>query len=510
MADQAREQWGSRTGFILAAVGSAVGLGNIWRFPYVAWENGGGAFVVPYLVALLTAGIPLLVLEYAIGHRHAGSAPLAFRRMHRRSEVLGWWQTGVAFVIATYYAVVIAWAAAYTWFSVRQSWGDDPDAFFFETYLSATEAGTFGGFQPAVLLPLVLIWGVTIGVLLQGVARGIEKANRVFIPLLVAMFLVIVVRAVTLPGAGAGLDALFTPDWSRMTDGSVWVAAYGQIFFSLSIAFAIMITYASYLPRRSDLTNNAFIAGFSNASFELLAGIGVFSAVGFLAASTGQPIDEVATDGIGLAFVVFPEIISSLPAFNSLFGVLFFGSLVVAGLSSLVSISQVYVAAVQEKLGWSRQRAALVAGGVSVAVSLVYATRGGINVLDTVDHFINNFGIAVVGFVEVAMVAWILRNLVELRGHANEVSDIHLGSWWRVALTTVTPVLLGVMLVDNLRTELATQYGEYPAWFNGVFGWGVAGLLVVLALLASRGGWAVLDEPLPATARSRDAVGLDR
>ena len=151
-----------------------------------------------------------------------------------------------------------------------------------------------------------------------------------------------------------------------------------------------------------------------------------------------------------------------------------------------------------------------VAGGVSVAVSLVYATRGGINVLDTVDHFINNFGIAVVGFVEVAMVAWILRNLVELRGHANEVSDIHLGSWWRVALTTVTPVLLGVMLVDNLRTELATQYGEYPAWFNGVFGWGVAGLLVVIALLASRGGWAVLDEPLPATARSRDAVGLDR
>jgi NSS family neurotransmitter:Na+ symporter len=280
----------------------------------------------------------------------------------------------------------------------------------------------------------------------------------------------------------------------------VWVAAYGQIFFSLSIAFAIMITYASYLPRRSDLTNNAFIAGFANASFELLAGIGVFAAVGFLAVTQGVAVEDVATDGIGLAFVVFPQIISELPALNGLFGVLFFGSLVIAGLSSLISVTQVYVAAAQEKLGWSRTRAVLVSCGASVVVSLVYATQGGINVLDTVDHFVNNFGIAVIGLVEVVFVAWVIRELERLRGYANRLSDIRLGVWWRVALTTVTPVLLGWMLIDNLRTELAESYGGYPLWFNLAFGVGAATIALVAAALASRGGWHTPDEPAPTPA----------
>lgn len=490
---EARERWGSRTGFILAAVGSAVGLGNIWRFPYVAWDNGGGAFIVPYVVALLTAGIPILILEYTIGHRHDGSAPLSFRRMARRTEGIGWWQTLVAFVISTYYSVVIAWAVAYTWFSVKGSWGDDPDAFFSGTFLGVTDAGTFGGFRPAVLIPLIAVWVITGGVLFKGVRGGIEKANRIFIPLLLVMFSLIVVRAVTLPGAGDGLEALFTPDWSRILDGSVWVAAYGQIFFSLSIAFAIMITYASYLPPKSDLTNNAFIAGFANASFELLAGIGVFAAVGFLAMSQGTAVDELATEGIGLAFVVFPQVIDELPALNGVFGVLFFGSLVVAGLSSLVSISQVYVAAAEDKLGWSRQRTTAAAMGVSLTVSLVYATAGGLNVLDVVDHFVNNYGIALAGLAEVIALAWLVRNLDGLRSHANAISDIPLTGWWRWSLKTITPLLLTAVLIDALVTEFSEPYGDYPTWFLNTFGWGAIVLILVAAVVLTRTGWRGAD-----------------
>src|SRR5690606_20181486 len=139
-------------------------------------------------------------------------------------------------------------------------------------------------------------------------------------------------------------------------DGKVWVAAYGQIFFSLSIAFAIMITYSSYLPKKSDITNNAFITGFANSSFELLAGIGVFSILGFMAASQGVGVDEVVSAGVGLAFVVFPQIINELPAFNGFFGFLFFGSLVLAGLTSLISIVETFVAGVQEKFNISRTK----------------------------------------------------------------------------------------------------------------------------------------------------------
>jgi neurotransmitter:Na+ symporter, NSS family len=182
--DGRREQWGSRTGFLLAAIGSAVGLGNIWRFPYVAYENGGGAFLLPYLAALLTAGIPLLVLEYTIGHRHHGSAPLAFARLHRRAEWIGWWQVGVCLLISSYYAVVVAWAAAYAWFSVGTRWGDDPGDFLFTDYLGVSAAGTLGGVRLGVLIPLVLIWAVTLGVLVRGVKRGIERANRILLPIL--------------------------------------------------------------------------------------------------------------------------------------------------------------------------------------------------------------------------------------------------------------------------------------------------------------------------------------
>jgi neurotransmitter:Na+ symporter, NSS family len=485
-----REEWGTRTGFIAAAVGSAIGLGNIWRFPYVAYDNGGGAFIVPYLFALLTAGIPLLVMEYTLGHRYRGSAPLTFRRLNRRTEFIGWWQVAISFVIVSYYAVVLAWAVAYTWFSFGTRWGEDPEGFFFAEFLELADApGQIGGFVPAVVLPLVLVWGITLGIGFAGVKKGIERATKFMIPLLVSVFLVLVVRAVTLEGAGAGLNALFTPDFAELTNAGVWVAAYGQIFFSLSIAFAIMITYSSYLPRRSDLTNNAFIAGFANSSFELLAGIGVFAAIGFMAVAQGIAVEEVATEGVGLAFVAFPQIINTLPALNSAFGVLFFGSLVLAGLSSLISIVEVLISALRDKFGISRQAAVSVGGGVCALTSLLYATHGGLYVLDSADSFINSFGVAIVGLVEVIAVAWVLRHLRELQRHCNAVSDIAVGAWWLLALGVVTPLVLGYQAFENFRVNIAEPYEGYPLDFLLVTGWGVAAGALVAGVVLSLLRW---------------------
>jgi neurotransmitter:Na+ symporter, NSS family len=492
-----REQWGTRAGFILAAVGSAIGLGNIWRFPYVAYDNGGGAFMVPYLFALLTAGIPLLVMEYAIGHRHRGSAPLSYFKLSPKTEFIGWWQVAISFVIASYYAVVVAWAMAYTWFSVGRQWGEDPNGFLFGSYLRvADEPGQIGGLVPGVAVPLVLVWVVVLGVLCLGVKKGIERANKIFIPLLVFAFLVLVVRAVTLPGAAEGLTALFQPDWSAITDSGVWVDAYGQIFFSLSIGFAIMITYASYLPRRADLTGSALIAGFGNSSFELLAGIGVFGAIGFMATSQGIAIDEVASDGIGLAFVVFPEIVNTLPALNTLFGVLFFGSLVLAGLSSLISVVQTFVAGAQEKLGIGRVPAVLAGCGAAAAISLLYATEGGLYVLDAADFFINNFGIALVGLVQVIAIAWVVRRLGLLQHHANVISDVRLGTSWKVALAGITPVLLGLVVIDKAITTATEGYEGYPVGFLLATGVAAAVGALVVGLLLTRLRWpqASLDE----------------
>lgn len=495
-----RSQWGTRAGFILAAVGSAVGLGNIWRFPAVAYENGGGAFFIPYLVALLTAGIPILILEFTLGHKYRGSSPLTFRRMNKKTEFVGWWGVLVAFVISTYYSVIIAWAISYSLFSFKLQWGSDTTNFFLN-HLQVADAGEVGSLVPDVFIPLIVVWVIILGILLLGVKRGIEIANRIMIPLLIGVFLIIVIRALTLPGAFDGLEAFFKPDFSKILDGQVWVEAYGQIFFSLSIAFAIMITYSSYLPKKSDITNNAFITGFGNSSFELLAGIGVFAILGFMASQQGVAVNDVVESGVGLAFMVFPAIINELPALNGFFGFLFFFSLVLAGLTSLMSISETYISGLVDKFRISRGKAVLIGGGLAAVISMIYATRGGLHILDAVDYFINSFGVAMLGLVEVVLIVWILRKTRELREHANNVSDIQLGAWWTICLGVITPIILGYMMYDSLRQNIMktfdTETGNYsnlPDSFIMFSGWSVAIGALVVGIILSLIKWSKKPE----------------
>ncbi|MFC9963885.1 sodium-dependent transporter [Nocardia ignorata] len=491
MTARPREQWGTRAGFLLAAIGSAVGLGNIWRFPYIAYENGGGAFLLPYLVALLSAGIPLLIFEYTIGHKFRGSPPLAFRRMARAAEPIGWWQVAICFVISVYYAVIIAWAIRYVGFSVGQQWGDDPEKFFSNDFLHVAEQPGFAApFVPGVLWPLIAVWVVTLVVLALGIRRGIEVASKIFIPLLVVLFLILVVRALFLPGAAEGLNAFFSPDWSSITDGKVWVAAYGQIFFSLSVGFGIMVTYASYLRRKADLGGSALVAGFANSSFEILAGIGVFATLGFMAHQTGVAVSEAATSGPGLAFVAFPTIISELSSGAAWFGILFFTCLVLAGLTSLISIVQVIVSAVQDRTGLARVPAVLIVGGLTAAVSIaLFPTRNGLYLLDVADHFINQYGIVLAAFVAVIVVAWALRKLGVLREHTDTVSNLKVGRVWMVLLGVVTPVALVWMMVDSLRQEFGETYGGYTTEYVLIAGWGVAGVAIVLGVVMALLPW---------------------
>jgi len=487
----ARETFSSRRLFILSAIGSAVGLGNIWRFPYIAYENGGGAFLIPYLVALLTAGIPLLFLDYAVGHKFRGSAPLAYRRMNRGAEVLGWWQVLVCFVIAIYYAVIIAWATMYTFFSVTKAWGDDAEGYFYNDFLQIAEVPALGfDFVPGVLWPLLAVWAVVIGIMVLGVRKGISRANGIFLPLLVVMFVILVITSLFLPGAMDGLNAFFTPDWAALANPGVWAAAYGHIFFSLSVAFGIMVTYASYLKRKSDLTGSGLVVAFSNSGFEILAGIGVFAALGFMAQAAGTGVDEVVSGGIGLAFIAFPTIVSQAPL-GALLGVLFFGALVFAGLTSLISILEVIVAAVQDKLGWARVKASLAVTVPVAFISLVlFPTATGLYLLDVSDAFVNSFGIMLGALVAVVAIAWLYRRLPMLAEHLNAVSTVKSRRGWMVLVSVVAPIALAYMLINDLITKITTPYEDYPAWFLNVFGWGMSIGLIVVALILTLIPWS--------------------
>lgn len=493
-ASPGREQWTGQVGFILSAIGSAVGLGNIWRFPGVAYENGGGAFLVPYLIALLTAGIPILFLDYAIGHRFRGAAPTALRRLGgpkgRWLESLGWFQVAIAFVIGLYYTAVIAWSLSYFVFSFDLRWGDDPAGFFTGDYLQVTDPGLSMSFVPGVLVPLVLVWVAAIVVLALGVAKGLQRVNVIALPVLLLAFLVLVVRALFLDGAAEGLNALFTPDWAALADPNVWIAAYSQIFFSLSIAFGIMVTYASYRGRRSNLTTPGLVVAFSNSSFELLAGIGVFATLGFFAFRQGIGVAELeGISGPILSFVTFPAIVSQMPG-GELFGLLFFGSLTLAGFTSLVSVLQVVSAAVQEKFSLSPRRAALIIGGGSAVLSVLgFSTTTGLIALDTVDQWANNIGIVTSAILVTILVIWVFRRGEELRGHLNALSTFRVGRVWTALLGVVAPVVLLFMLIQRIVSLLVDGYEGYPAVYLAVAGWGTIVFLVVAAVVLSVLPW---------------------
>lgn len=483
-----RESWSARSGFIFAAVGSAIGLGNIWRFPYVAYENGGGAFLLPYLIALVSAGLPLLFLDYVVGHKYRGAAPVAYRRLYKPAEAIGWWQVVVCLFIGFYYASVLAWAGSYIGFSFGQQWQSAPEQFFMEQYLQSSGGELSLSLAPQLFFPLLLVWAITLGILYLGVKKGLEWANRIFIPLLIVLFSILVIRALSLPGAVDGLNAFFTPNWQAMADYRVWLAAYGHIFFSLSVGFGIMVTYSSYLKRNTNLTGAGLVVAFGNSSFEILAGVGVFAALGFMAHSQGSSVNEVVAGGIGLAFIAFPKLISSLGAGGDWFGFLFFTSLSIAGITSLVSVMQVPIAALQDKLGWSRHKAvSLVGGGVALLSTLVFSTRSAITLVDIIDHFINNIGIVGGALVSIVAITWFKRSLLPpLIAHNNQVSSIKLGTFWVFMLTLVTPVVLLASLLLSVKALLLGGYGSYSTSLVWVFGWGSLLCCLVAAIALCR------------------------
>ncbi|MGO1412317.1 sodium-dependent transporter [Microbacterium sp.] len=487
-----REQWTGQFGFIISAIGSAVGLGNIWRFPGVAYESGGGAFLIPYLVALVTAGIPILFLDYAIGHRFRGSVPLALKRLGGKlGEGLGWFQVAICVFIAVYYTAVLAWSSSYFVFSWDLRWGDDTAGFFVGEYLQTAESPFTLEFVPSVMIPLAIAWIVTLIILAAGVVKGVQRANMIVIPLLIIGFLVLVGFALTLPGAVDGLNAFFTPDFAALADPNVWIAAYGQIFFSLSIAFGIMITYSSYRRRRSNMTGAGLVVAFANSSFELIAGIGVFATLGFFAFQQGIAVGDLeGLTGVGLSFMTFPAIVSQMPG-GAWFGALFFGSLTLAGLTSLISILEVVIAALRDKFGWTRRGTVLGFGVPLAVISLVlFGSTSGLTALDTIDAWSNQLGIVGSAVGMSIIVLWVNRKGPVLARHLSTVSTFKVGVLWQIFTTVLAPVVLGYMLIAKAVDFLQNGYEGYDTWYLWVAGWGCIIVMLIAAFVLPQLRWS--------------------
>ncbi len=351
-----RGQWGSKLGFIMAAAGSAVGLGNIWRFPYVTGENGGAAFVVVYLACVLFIGLPLMWCELALG-RASGRNPVgAFRET---GGGLPFVFTGVlclaaCFFVLTYYGVIAGWTISYALSQVSQT------NLVFKEYTA----------DPVYVLPVFALFIVlTIVIVRAGVEKGIEKWSKILMPLLFVLMLAVIIRGITLPGAGAGLEWYLKPDFSKI-DGTVVLKALGQAFFSLSVGWGLMITYGSYMSKKQNIVSNGFWVGLADTSVALLAGLMIFPAV----FAMGMSPD----DGTGLAFTTLPAVFAEMPA-GWVIGTVFFLLLSVAAVTSSISMLEVPVSYFVDEKKFLRPTCAVTVGLVAFVVGIPSALSNGGN-----------------------------------------------------------------------------------------------------------------------------------
>ncbi|MCD6237586.1 MAG: sodium-dependent transporter [Thermoplasmata archaeon] len=458
-----QEHWNSRFAFIMAAIGSAVGLGNVWRFPFVCYKNGGGAFLIPYFVALFTAGIPLMILEFSIGHMLRGPPPECFRKIGKKFEWIGWWTTLIPFVVASYYVVVMAWCFSYMIYSLDLRWGTNAEGFFLNTFLGVTSGpAVIGGFRIPILLGLIAIWISIFIILYKGVSR-IGKVVAITVPLPTVLLIILTIRGLTLPGALDGVSYYLTPDFSKLLHADVWLAAYAQVFFSLSLAQGILITYASFLKKKSDVTNNAFITSLADAGTSFLAGFTVFSVVGYLALLKGVSIESLGIAGPYLTFITYPTAISLLPFAATIFGMMFYIALLTFGIDSAFSMIEPITMGLHAKWKISKAKSTAIICTLGFLASLIFTTGSGLHWLDIVDHFIANFGLVIVGLIECIAFGYLFR-LYRLREHANNVSDIKIGRWWDLLIKFVIPAILIILLSVSLLENITVPYMDYPHW----------------------------------------------
>jgi len=478
----ARDRWQSRTSFIMAAVGSAVGLGNVWRFPYVAYQSGGGAFLIPYFVALFTAGIPMLILEMGLGQRLQKGIPLAMGSIRKGLQWFGWWAAGLSAAIVIYYSTILAWSWVYLWNSFKVAWGNHAEQFFVENVLQRSSGpGEVGAPIWYLVIGMALTWLAIYLILRKGV-RNVSKVVLITVPLPLLLLAILLIRGLTLPGAMEGIRYYLTPDFSKLADPSIWLRAYGQIFFTLSLASGVMIAYGSFLGRKAEITNSALITGLANCGTSFFAGFAVFSMLGYLAKVQGLPVPDVTASGTGLAFVTYPTAITQLPALNGVIGIIFFVTLLTLGIDSAFALQEAFTTGFHDK--WKIPIGKLALGFVLVAfpVSLIFITKGGFYWFDIVDKYICDFGLVVSGLMQCIAVGY-LYNVQEFRAYLNSISEVHLGNWWIVALRYITPVVLLTILVINLYHEIMTTYSGYPRWATMLGGWGTLIILFILGYI---------------------------
>ena len=460
--------WGSRLGVVLAVAGSAVGLGNFLRFPGQAAQNGGGAFMIPYFVALLLVGIPLAWAEWSMA-RYAGtngfhSAPGIFASLCKSkwASFIGMLALLIPLMIYTYYIIIEAWCLGYAWhyLSGNLNLGNDADAYgeFFKTFTGQNGNGTATDMsQTSVLIFVLLTFVVNFVLIRRGINKGIETFCKLAMPLMIFCAICVLIRVLTLgtpdptlpeQSVAGGLNFMWNPDWKALMLSKTWLAAAGQIFFSLSVGFGVIINYASYIRKNEDIALSGLTATATNEFFEVCLGglITLPAAFIFLGTAAG------GFGTFGLGFVALPNVFSAMP-YGQLFGFLWYFMLFLAAITSSLSMLQPVIAFFEEGLGVSRSVAALVLGAISAfGAAFVFYYSANLSALDNIDFWAGTFLIVVLATLQSIIYSWFFGTQLgkeELRRGAL----IRVPDFVFFVLKYLTPVFLIIILGATLVTS---------------------------------------------------------
>ena len=459
MTKNKKQEWNSNLAFMMAMIGSAVGLGNIWRFPNVLYSHGGGSFMVPYIISLFLLGISFVLVEYAVGFKFKKSIARILFSIKTKLEPVAWFILLIVFLITTYYVCVVGWDLIYIVLSFTKAWGSNPDIYFANNVLHSTDSisGIFT-IVPNVLISIFIIWLIAWLILKRDLNDGIGRVSQILLPLLCLIVVGIVAFSLTLPGASEGYTQIFTPDWSALTNLDVWLAAFGQIVFSLSLGMAIAMTYASYLPEGSKLVDNALIVAFSNSGFEIFNSIGIFSILGFMTVTSGIPFDNLVTEGSGLAFVVFPQVFNIMGPAAYVIGPLYFICILFAGITSVIALLEGVCYSISEKFLIERKKTATVVCIVGFLISAIFATGIGSTILGIFDAYLNNFALLFAVLLECIIFGWIYKfdNLIDI---LNKNSNIKVGKTWKIVIKYILPFCILGLWIQGIYSTISTADG---------------------------------------------------
>jgi NSS family neurotransmitter:Na+ symporter len=474
-----QERWGTRVGLVLAVAGNAVGLGNFLRFPAQAAQNGGGAFLIPYLISFLLMGLPLLWVEWAIG-RHGGqyghhASPGMFARLGRAPwlKYVGVFGLFTNLTVAAYYCYIESWTLAYVWHSLVGTFtGTDPKDFF-ASYLG-TDGGSLSAFPREALCWFLATLALNTYILSRGLVKGVELAAKIGMPLLLLFGAVLAINGLGLgPGDPGviesplvGLNFVWQPQTSGLMNPSTWLAAAGQVFFTLSVGMGSIHCYAAYLRERDDITLNATTAGGVNEFVEVILGSSIL--IPIATAYLGLNVVQAATaggSGFGMAFTTLPTLFNNWGAFGPIAGAMWFGLLFFAGVTSSLAMGQPVVAFLQDEFKVRRAPAAGAFGAATLLLGLLCVLLFPGGAFDEFDFWTGTFSLIIFAFLEVIIFGWIFgidRGWAEIqRG-----GDLKLPNFFKYVIKYVTPTFIGVVLLGALIKPLGSWGDAVHALFS--------------------------------------------